>query len=50
MEQIPLNDLLGIGGHEFENAKVKFNQHNSWEDPLDLYQSDPEIVNTQWFL
>lgn len=50
MEQILLNDLLGIEGPEFEHAKVKFNQHNSWEDPLDLYQNDPEIVNTQWFL
>lgn len=50
MEQMLPNDLLGIEGQEFENAKVKFNQHNSWENSLDLYQSDPEIVNTQWFL
>ncbi|MEG1875922.1 MAG: hypothetical protein RR185_10205, partial [Angelakisella sp.] len=26
----------------------KLNQSNGIDDPMELYQQDPEIVNTQW--
>lgn len=32
----------------FGNIKVKLNQSNGIDDPLELYQREPEIVNTQW--
>ena len=48
MNQILLNDLLQFNKEDFDNIKIKLNQYNGWDDPMDLYQKDPEIVNTQW--
>ncbi len=48
MSCIKLDDLLRISGDEADNVKVKFNQHNGNENPMDLYLRDPEIVNTRW--
>lgn len=45
---IRLNDLLGIPDSEAASVKVKFNQNNGSEDPMELYLRDPEIVNHQW--
>lgn len=46
--QITLNDLLQFKKEEFGNIKIKLNQSNGIDDPMELYQQDPEIVNTQW--
>lgn len=46
--EIFLNDLLQFKETDFKNIKVKLNQHNGFNDPLEIYQKDPEIVNTQW--
>lgn len=46
--QITLNDLLQFEKEEFNNIKIKLNQSNGIDDPMELYQQDPEIVNTQW--
>jgi len=46
--QITLNDLLQFDKEEFDNIKIKLNQFNGIDDPMELYQKDPEIVNTQW--
>lgn len=46
--QITLNDLLQFKKEEFGNIKIKLNQPNGTDDPMELYQQDPEIVNTQW--
>lgn len=46
--EIILNDLLQFKKEEFGNIKVKFNQFNGVDDPLEIYQKDPEKVNTQW--
>lgn len=43
-----LNDLLGFTKPQLDNIKIKFNQHNGNADPLELYQKDPEILNTHW--
>ena len=45
---IKLDDLLRIPDSESSNAKVRFNQHDGYDDPLDLYLRNPEIVNSQW--
>lgn len=46
--EIILNDLLQFKKEDFGNIKVKLNQSNGIDDPLELYQREPEIVNTQW--
>ena len=48
MNGILLKDLLLFSDDELANVKIKFNQHNGSEDPMDLYRSNPEIINTQW--
>lgn len=48
--ELYLNDLLHIGSENMKNVKIRFNQFNGSEDPLDLYIRDSEIVNTQFFL
>ena len=50
MDKILLDDLLHIPAEETESLKVRFNQHNGAEDPMELYLRDPEIVNTRWLL
>ena len=35
--QITLNDLLNFGEDIADNIKIRFNQSNSVENPLDLY-------------
>ncbi len=48
--ELYLNDLLHISDDEMKNVKIRFNQHNGSENPLDLYVRDPEYVNSQYFL
>ena len=48
MEGLLLKDLLRFSEEELPNVKIKFNQYNGFNDPMDLYKSNPEIVNTQW--
>ena len=49
-EIIKLNDLLNLSNEELNTVKVRFNQSNGIENPMDLYLKNPEIVNNQWFL
>lgn len=48
MKKILLDDLLRIPSDIVGNVKIRFNQSNGYEDPMDLYLRDPEKVNTQW--
>ena len=48
MNGILLKDLLRFSNDELANVKIKFNQHNGYDDPMDLYRSNPEIINSQW--
>ncbi len=48
MSKIYLNDLLNFNASEYNNIKIKFNQHNGHDDPMELYKSNPDIVDTQW--
>ena len=46
--QIKLDDLLRIPDSELDNVKVKLNQHDGYDDPMDLYLRSPEIINSEW--
>ncbi len=48
MRKIHLNDLLQFKQEELGNIKIKFNQWNGSDDPMKLYQNNPDIVNSQW--
>lgn len=48
-KQIHLNDLLGLSKQELSNTKIKFNQWNGHEDPIELFQKNPDEINTKWF-
>ena len=48
MKKILLDDILHIPADQVLDVKVRFNQHNSSDDPMELYLRDPEVVNTQW--
>ena len=46
--RIKLDDLLRIPDSEAGNVKVKFNQTDGNEDPMELYLRDPKIINDHW--
>ncbi len=46
--RIKLDDLLRIPESESHNVKVRFNQHDGSDDPMDLYLHNPDIINSQW--
>ena len=48
MKKIFLDDLLHISPDITDSVKVKFNQSNGVDAPMELYLREPEIVNTQW--
>lgn len=48
MSKIMLNDLLKFKQDDFKNIKVKFNQSNGYEDPMELYKDNPDMINNQW--
>ena len=48
INKIYLNDLLKIDFESAKNVKIKFNQHNGNEDPMEEYLNDPDIVNCGW--
>ena len=50
MAKIMLNDLLHFDAAEVPNVRVKFNIYNGFDDPLDLYKTNPDEVNVTWFL
>lgn len=48
--EITLNDLLNFNENEIDNVRIRFNQSNGIENPMELYKSNPDEVNTKWFL
>lgn len=48
MSQIKIDDLLKISDSDQNNVKVKFNQSDGTNEPMELYLNDPNIVNSQW--
>lgn len=45
---IKLNDLLQLNSDELKKTKIKMNQWNGRDNPMDLYQNDPDLINQQW--
>lgn len=50
MQKIYLNDILHIKKEDIGKVKIRFNQFNGVENPLDVYIRNPETVNTKFFL
>lgn len=48
MKEILLKDLLNFTDKELSSVKVRFNQYNGTDDPMDAYKNNPDVVNTQW--
>lgn len=48
MKEILLKDLLNFTYKELSSVKVRFNQYNGTDDPMDAYKNNPDVVNTQW--
>lgn len=48
MKLIMLNDFLHLSKESIENTKIKFNQWNGSERPMDIYKRDPEEINSRW--
>ena len=48
IKKILLDDLLRFPAELLGNVKIRFNQHNGSDDPMDLYLREPETVNTRW--
>ena len=45
---IKLNDLLKLSDEQMSRAKIKFNMYNGYDDPIQLYKSNPDLINKQW--
>jgi hypothetical protein len=43
-----LNDLLNLSSEDISRTKIKFNQYNGVEAPMDAYLRDPEVINNGW--
>ncbi len=43
-----LNDLLRFSLQDLNRTKIKFNQYNGKEDPLEVYLRNSDEVNGQW--
>lgn len=45
---ILLKDLIKFPEDEYHHIKVKFNQWNGYDNPIDLYKTEPDVINKQW--
>lgn len=45
---IKLNDILRLSEEQIARAKVKFNIDNGESNPIDIFKSDPDLINKQW--
>lgn len=45
---IRLNDILKLSNEQIDKAKVKFNIHNGYDNPIELYKNNPNIINKEW--
>lgn len=47
-ELLFLNDFLHLDDSELEKTKIKFNQANGENDPMEEYKRDPDEINIGW--
>lgn len=45
---IKLNDLLNLSEEQISKAKVKFNRYNGHDNPIDIYKTNPDLINKRW--
>lgn len=45
---ILLKDLLNFTPEQIGKAKIKFNKNNGYDDPIELYKSNPDVINKEW--
>lgn len=45
---IKLNDLLHLSDEQLQSTKVKFNKHNGFNNPIDIYKTNRDLINKQW--
>lgn len=48
MKKIYLYDILKFNDEEIKNVKIRFHQWNHYENPMEEYKKNPDIVNNQW--
>ena len=48
--KILLNDLLNLSDEDIEKARVKLNMETAYSDPIEVYKSNPDEINSGWFL
>lgn len=49
MAKLYIDDLLQISDKDINSVKLKFNQYNGSDNPMDIYKKDPDIINNRWF-
>ena len=47
MNEILLEDLIQLNKYS-SRVKVRFNQYNGHDDPMEVYKANPNEVNSQW--
>lgn len=47
MNEISLESILQLNRYSCR-VKIRFNQYNGYDDPMELYKADPDKVNNQW--
>ena len=45
---IPFLDLVKLDKNDIARTKIKFNQRDKYNDPIDIYLADPQVVNEDW--
>lgn len=45
---LPLNDILHLNQTDLNRAKIKFNQYNGQEEPMEVFRQNPDQVNNDW--
>lgn len=43
-----LKDLLNLKQEDLDRAKIKFNQNNGEDEPMEVYLQNPDEVNNTW--
>ncbi len=45
---IKLNDILKFTDEQMSIAKIKFNKYNGYDNPIELYKTNPDRINKEW--
>ena len=45
---IRLNDILKLSDEQMSVTKVKFNKYDGFDNPIEVYKTNPDIINKQW--